>query len=172
MDASQATGWTDLAALLHIRAKRKGKAKDCGHGESVHAVFSTLRARLGMTNRVAGTRLASLRRSTHTTLQAHAMEVDRLVQLANEGLQDAQKLEMMVELFCSTIGNTSLHQHLLAVHTPDLESAVRAGSDTCGYSHPTLLHILKPSTQRSWNQRLLTSWASTSLHHLCSSCWS
>ena len=82
-----------------------------------------------MTNREARTRLASLRESTHTTLQAHAMEVNRLVQLAYEGQPDAQKLEKAVELFCSTIGNTSLQQHLLAVHMPDLESAVRAGND-------------------------------------------
>ena len=107
-DVSQANGWTDLAALLHIRAKLKGEAKDCTHGESVNAVFSTLRVRYGMTNKEARTRLASLRRSTYTTLQAYAMEVDPLVQLAYEGLPDAQKLEMAVELFCSTIGITLL----------------------------------------------------------------
>ena len=84
---SQANGWTDLAALLHIRAKLKGEAKDCVHGESVLAVFSTFRARYSMTNREARTRSASLRRSTHITLQVHAMEVDRLIQLAYEGCQ-------------------------------------------------------------------------------------
>ena len=98
-------GW--ISPLYYTSGfKLKGKAKDCG--ESVHAVFSTLRARYGMTYREAWTRLASLRRSTHITLQAHAMEVDRLVELAYEGLPDAQKLEMAVELFCSTIGNTAL----------------------------------------------------------------
>ena len=128
-DVSQANGWSDIAALLHIRAKLKGDARDCGHGESLHAVFSALRARYGMTNREARIRLANLRRTTQTTLQAHAMEVDRLVQLAYAGLPEPQRLEMAVELFCSTIGHTALQRHLLAVPTPDLESAVRAGND-------------------------------------------
>ena len=54
------------------------------------------------------------------------------------GLPDVQKLEMTVELFCSTIGNTALQRHLLVVHAPDLECAVGAGSD--------YLRIQPPST--------------------------
>ena len=58
-DVSQANRWTDVGGLLHIRAKLKKGARDCGHGDSIDSVFAALRARYGMSRRQARTRLSS-----------------------------------------------------------------------------------------------------------------
>ena len=81
------------------------------------------------------------------------MEVDRLAQLAYEGLPEIQKLEVAVELFCSIIGHTALQQHLLTVHTPDPESAVRAGNDYLQIQLPALILTSRLSGLKSQSWR-------------------
>ena len=145
-DVSLANGWTDGAALLHIRTKLKEEAKGCGQGEDLQAVFTALRARFGMTRREARTCLAGLKRNSKTTLYAHAAEVDRLVQLAYAELPDQHRSDMSVELFCSTLGHPQLQRHLLAIPLPDLQAAVRAGNDYLQIqpSHMTDVKVVAP----------------------------
>ena len=128
-EVSIANEWTDGAALLHLRARLKEDARDCGQGHNLDAVFTALRARFGMSAREARTKLANLRRKPQTSLHSHAIEVERLVQLAYADVPAQHRHELAIETFCSTLGHTQLQRHLLAIQTPDLQAAVRAGSE-------------------------------------------
>ena len=126
-DVARANQWTKPAQLLYIRESLKEGARDCGKAPDVMSVFSNLRARYGLTPREAWARLAGLRKEGRTSLQEHATEVERLVGVAYHGMDPEQRRDMMVETFLSTLNNPPLQWHLLAVGTPTLESAVRAG---------------------------------------------
>ena len=128
-DVSLANKWTDDAAPLHIRAKLKRDTRDCGRADTLQSVYTSLRACFGMTRREARARLAGLKRSSWTTLQAHTTEVERLVQLAYEELPDQHRSDMAIEMFCSSLGHLQLQRHLLAIPLPDLQTAVRAEND-------------------------------------------
>ena len=129
LDVAAANQWTEAAQLLYVRESLKEGARDCGKAPTVDGVFTNLRARYGLTPREARSRLAALRKDARTTLQEHATEVERLVEVAYQGMNAHQRQEMMVETFASTLNNPSLQRHLLAVATPTLEIAVRAGSE-------------------------------------------
>ena len=64
-----------------------------------------------------------------TTLQEHAAEVEKLVNLAHTDLPAEYRTNMLVDVFSATLGNAYLQRHLLAVHAPTLELAVRAGNE-------------------------------------------
>ena len=115
-----ANDWGAGSALLHLRERLKDQAKDCGQGQSV---------RFGMTTKEARTKLAGLRRTCRTTLQEHAMEVERLTNIAYPDLPDYTRQEMAVDTFCGSLENAYLQRHLLAIPTPTLEAAVRAGNE-------------------------------------------
>ena len=128
-DVAVANDWGARSALLHIRGRLKEQAKECGHGHTLQAVFNTLRARFGMTPKEARSELQGLRKETHTTLFEHAARIERLTSIAFEELSDRMKEEMAVDTFCGSLGNIYLQRHLLAVPTPTLEAAVRAGNE-------------------------------------------
>ena len=128
-DVADANEWTPGAALLHLRNRLKEEARECGQGQDVSEVFNSLRARFGMTGKEARTRLANLKKGPGMSLHGHATEVDRLCKIAYQGLPAGQRQEMAVEMFCSTLGNIQLQRHLLAVPTPNMETAVRAAND-------------------------------------------
>ena len=129
LDVAAANQWTEPAQLLYVRESLREGARDCGKAPTVAGVFTNLRARYGLTPREARARLAGLRKDTRTTLQEHATEVERLVGVAYQGMDVEQRREMTVETFASTLNNPPLQRHLLAVTTPTLEIAVRAGSE-------------------------------------------
>lgn len=128
-DVAEANGWNHGAALLHLRAKLKESAQDCGQGQTVDAIFTALRSRFGTSVREARTKLSDIRRQPRTTLHEHALEIERLVGLAYPTLPYEHRQEMCMDKFMNTLGNAYLQRHLLAVHTPDLEAAVRAGNE-------------------------------------------
>ena len=128
-DVAAANQWTEPAQLLYVRESLREGARDCGKAPTVAGVFTNLRARYGLTPREARARLASLRKDARTGLQEHASEVERLVGVAYQGMDGEQRREMAIETFASTLNNPSLQRHLLAVTTPTLEAAVRAGSE-------------------------------------------
>ena len=128
-DVANANGWNEGATLLHLRAKLKDVAQDCGQKQSVEAVCNALRSRFGTSVREARTRLNDLKKSYKTSLHEHAVEVEKLVELAYADLPRECKLEMCIDKFTNTLGNAYLQRHLLAIPTPDLESAVRAGNE-------------------------------------------
>jgi hypothetical protein len=128
-EVTDANGWTTAAALLHLREALKEGARDCGRAQSLMGIFTALRARYGLSPREARAKLNSLRRESSTTLQEHASEVQKLVNVAYADLPQCNQADMVVDTFCSTIGNAYLQRHLLAVATPTLEDAVRAGNE-------------------------------------------
>ena len=115
--------------MLHLREVLKDTATDCGKAENVEAIIGALRARFGMSVREARTKLAVLKRDYKITLQEHASEVERLVGIAYEDLPPRHREQMALDTFHSSLGNAYLQRHLLAVPTPNLEMAVRAGND-------------------------------------------
>ena len=128
-DVAEANEWPRAAALLHLRKALREGATDCGRAESVEGIFTALRARYGLTPREARAKIASLKRESKTTLQEHSVEVERLVEIAYAEVPGAIRTTMAVDTFASTIGNGYLQRHLLAVPTPTLEAAVRAGNE-------------------------------------------
>ncbi|XP_067942863.1 general transcription factor II-I repeat domain-containing protein 2-like [Watersipora subatra] len=78
---------------------------------------------------LALSQLNALRREEGTTLQEHAMEVERQVRIAYVDLLNRHRNSMAMETFCSSLRDPALQQHLLAVHTLTLLSVVRAGND-------------------------------------------
>jgi hypothetical protein len=126
---SEANNWRPAAQFLHLRESLTDEARECGRGRTMEEVMANLRAQFGLTPKEARTRLAALRRAAKTTLQEHASEVERLVNLAYEGLPDDGRATMALEVFCSTLGNAYLQRHLLAIDPADLPSAVKAGNE-------------------------------------------
>jgi hypothetical protein len=128
-EVADANQWEPAATLLHLREALKEGARDCGRAQRLTGIFTALRARFGLSPREARSKLNSLRRETSTTLQEHASEVQRLVDVAYADLPQCHKADMIVDTFCSTVGNAYLQRHLLAVPTHTLEDAVRAGNE-------------------------------------------
>ena len=126
---TEANGWGHGAALLHLRDALKNTAEDCGRAANVQATFAPLRARFGLSPREARSRLSVLKKNFRTPLQEHAAEVERLVNIAYADLPQEHRARMRIEIFDNTLGYLPLQRHLLAVHTPTLEDAVRAGNE-------------------------------------------
>lgn len=129
VDVAAANQWAEPAQLLYLRESLREGARDCGKAPDVEGVFNNLRARYGLTPREARARLAALKKEARTSLQEHATEVERLVGVAYNGMNVDQQRDMAVETFASTLNHPALQRHLLAVATPTLETAVRAGGE-------------------------------------------
>ena len=114
--------------MLHLRDSLRESAEDCGRAATVQAVYAALKARFGLSPREARYRLSVLRKDFSTTLQEHAAEVERLVNLAYGDLLPDHRARKRQETFCSTLGYLPLQRHLLAVPTHTLEDAVRVGN--------------------------------------------
>ena len=128
-EVADANDWSLAAGLLHLREALKEGSKDCGRASSINSVFSALRARYGLSPREARAKLSALYKDVRGTLQEHASEVERLSQIAYADLPLRQRDELVLEAFCSTLGNLPLQRHLLAVQAQTLEQAVRAGNE-------------------------------------------
>jgi hypothetical protein len=129
VEVADANHWEAAATMLHLRQALKEGARDCGRAQSLRGIFTALRARYGLSPREARSKLNNLRRDSSTTLQEHASEVQRLVYIAYADLPRCNQTDMIIDTFCSTVGNAYLQRHLLAVATPTLEDAVRAGNE-------------------------------------------
>jgi hypothetical protein len=129
LEVSVANRWEETATLLHLRETLKEGARDCGRPRTLEGIFVALRARYGFSPREARARLGALKRDQQTTLQEHASEVQRLVGIAYPDLPLPHQVDMIIDTFCSTIGNAYLQRHLLAVPTRTLEEAVQAGNE-------------------------------------------
>jgi hypothetical protein len=128
-EVSAANHWEEAAALLHLRETLKEGARDCGRSRTIEGIFTALRARYGFSPREARSRLGALKRDNQTTLQEHGSEIQRLVNVAYADLPVCHQNDMIIDTFCSTVGNAYLQRHLLAVPTRTLEEAVQAGNE-------------------------------------------
>jgi len=129
MDVVEANQWAPAAALLHLREALKEGARDCGRSQTIDGIFVALRARYGLSPREARARLNGLRKEARVSLQEHATEVQRLINIAYADLPDHNRETMVIDTFCSTLGNAYLQRHLLAFPIRTLEAAVQAGSE-------------------------------------------
>ena len=128
-EVTEANEWRQGAALLHLRDSLRESAEDCGRAAHVQAIYAALRARFGLSPREARSRLSNLRKEFRTSLQEHAAEVERLVDIAYGDLPPEHRARMRMETFCNTLGYLPLQRHLLAVPIHTLEDAVRAGNE-------------------------------------------
>ena len=128
-EVTEANEWRPVAALLHLRDSLRESAEDCGREATVQAIYAALRARFGLSPREARSGLSVLRMDSRTSLQEHAAEVERLVNIAYGDLPPKHRARMRLETFCSTLGYLPLQRHLLAVPTHTLEDTVRAGNE-------------------------------------------
>ena len=55
--------------------------------------------------------------------------MEKLTNVAYPDLSDYTRQEMAVDTFLGSLGNAYLQRHLLAIPTPTLEAAVRAGNE-------------------------------------------
>ena len=81
-DVTTANEWEEGAARIHLRAALTDTATACGQAETLEGIFNALRARFGMTSREAKASLITLRRDSKTSLQEHAEQVEKLVNIA------------------------------------------------------------------------------------------
>ena len=146
MEVAEANRWEEDAALLHLRESLKSGARECGRAGTLQGVFTALRARYGLTMKEARAILARIRKEASTTLQEHATQIEKLVNLAYSELPAEYRAGLLVDQFSSTLGNAGLQRHLLAVPTPTLEDAVRAGNEFLQVQ-PTLQRPARPSIQ-------------------------
>ena len=137
LEVAEESDWEQGGALLHLRQCLKGDAKECGKAFTLNGVMTNLRARFGVTPKEARAQLAALKRSTKTSLQEHATEVERLVKVAYAELTPAQRTEMAIETFSNTLSHPYLQRHLLAVPARTLDEAVRAGKEYLNIKLPS-----------------------------------
>ena len=115
--------------MLHLRDLLRESAENCGRAATVQAVYAALRARLGLSPREARCHLSVLRQDLRTSLQEHAAEVKRLVNIAYGDQPPEHRARMRLETLCSALGYLPIQRHLLAVPTHILEDAVREGNE-------------------------------------------
>ena len=128
-EVALANDWNQLATLLHLREALKEGARECGRPDQVAAIFELLRSRYGLTAREARNRLSSLKKDVWCSLHDHATMVEKLVRRAYEELPLAVQENMMLDMFCSTLGNATLQRHLLAMRPNTMMEAVQHGNE-------------------------------------------
>ena len=128
-EVAQANDWNPMATLLHLREVLKEGARECGRPDQVADIFALLRSRYGLTAREARSKLSSLKKDTRCSLYDHATLVEKLVRRAYEELPLAMQENMMLDMFCSTLGNATLQRHLLAMRPNSMMEAVQHGNE-------------------------------------------
>ena len=128
-EVAEANNWNGIATLLHLRESLEDKAQACSRSDTPQGVFTALRARFGLTPREARSRLAGLKRDSRCPIHDHAVEVERLVQVAYAELPEHLQAEMPREAFCGSLGSAPLQQHLLAAQPHTMEEAVRYSNE-------------------------------------------
>ena len=107
-EITDANEWRPGAALLHLTDSLKESEEDCGRAANVPAVYAALRARFGLSPRESRSPLSNLRKDFRTSLQVHAAEVERLVNIAYGDLPPDHRAGMRLETVCNTLGHPSL----------------------------------------------------------------
>lgn len=111
--------WADGVTLLQLREMIKDTAYSYGR----HCVPDSVPLPK------ARRQLASLKREAGVTLQEQAAGVSHRIEVAYEGILEGNRAEMVMEQFLFSLGHLGLQHHILAVDAPNLEAAVRAGTE-------------------------------------------
>ena len=130
LDVSEVNEWTERAAVLHLRRALKEEARDCGgSSETLGEIFTSLRARFGITSREAKLRLNSARKEYSMPLQSHATRIKELVGIAYPDMPRRVQEQMTLDQFINTLGLPRLQEHLLAIRPDTLIEAITAGNE-------------------------------------------
>ena len=101
--------------ILHLRESLKESTEDCGRAANIPAIYAALRARFGLLPQEARPRLGVLRKELRVSLQEHAAEVEKLVNIGYIELPAEHQAGLMLDAFWSTLEHMPLQRHLLAV---------------------------------------------------------
>ena len=123
-EVADANRWTEIATLLHLRESLQGAARDYSRSATIDEIFTALRSRYGLTPKEARNRLNGLKRDSRQSLHDHAIDVEKLVRKAFGELPEMVQTSMMLDAFCSLLGNATLQRHLLAIRPETLAEAV------------------------------------------------
>ena len=128
-EVAAANEWNAVSTLLHLRESLQEGAREYGRAATVEAVLAALRSRYGLSQREARHRLNGLKKDAKHTLHDHAIAVEKLVRKAFEELPEATQTAMMLDSFCSTLGDAALQRHLLAVQPATITEAIQHGQE-------------------------------------------
>jgi len=114
-------------ALAKLWRALTGEAKPYGHRPSVDEIFLALRSGFGISASDARSRLQGLLREEDTSLQDHALTVQRLARIAYNDLPETQRRRYMLEDFTQSINHPSLPHRFQAKGVTSIEAALQEG---------------------------------------------
>ena len=130
LDVAEANDWRERTTVLYLRRALKEEARDCGGThETLAEIFTSLRARFGISPRKARVRLNGTRKEPSTSLQAHANQVKELINIAYPDMPADIQEQMTLDQFMNTLNNARLQEHLLAIRPDSLTEAITAGNE-------------------------------------------
>lgn len=130
-DVGEANGWNERTSLLHLRGSLEKSAVECGSGDSVEEIFTSLRACYGLTVRQARDKLANMTRSPGQTLFQLGVQIENHTRIAFPDLQHKHQSIFAMETFRRAVADTALIRHLLAVPCHTVRELVRVSEEFC-----------------------------------------
>lgn len=127
-EIANVSGWTPAVAVLKLRHALQGKAQPCGQGNTRAEIIANLRLRFGMSSSEARSRLSVIRRATGVTLAEHASNLKQLVRVGYSNVPLLTQQQLVADAFRRSAGHDSLHRHLLAIASDNVDDLVRAGN--------------------------------------------
>ena len=128
LEVAELGRWEPHLTMLRLRNALQGKAQPCALGDTVAEVIDNLRLRFGMTASEARNKLASYRRPVGMSLVEFASQLRRFARLGYARLPFDEQDQLVADAFRRSVGNDSLHQHLLAIPGNDVDLLVRSGN--------------------------------------------
>jgi len=121
------TQWPPRVALAKLRGALTGEAKPYGHRPNVNGIFIALQDRFGIIALDARSRLQRLLRKEDTSLQDHALAVQRLARIAYSDLPETQRQQYTLGDFTQSFNYPSLNHQLQEKGVTSIEVALREG---------------------------------------------
>ena len=114
-----------MATLLQFKEALQGGAREDGRPATTEEVFAAMRSRYGMKPKEARSRLNGLRKEPRQSLHHYAIDVGKLVRKAFGDLPAEVQINMMLDVFCRSLGNATFQRHLLAIRPETLTEPVQ-----------------------------------------------
>ena len=130
MIVAKANQWLSISTKLkHKRKFKRESKKEFARYATANAIVAALKSRYGMTAQAAKAKLVCLCRHPNTSLQKHGSQVERLDAIVHGELFEQYRQEMIINNFCTSIGNGNLQSHLLAIPNPTLDDEICASNE-------------------------------------------
>ena len=128
-DVADANQWTPLERTLHLRGQLSGDAHSCGQADTYDEIEEDLRARYGLTRRMARDKLSAFQLRVSHNIHKQAGEISRLVAIAFPVLPEPEQQIMALDYFSRAWEGKAVPEHLLSIRPANLREAVRATED-------------------------------------------